>query len=181
MKVPDAKRCVAKEIVEGFYKSSESEFEPNKVITKDARVLTRVKMVGIAKWVSDTAFILYDGTGGVTMITFDSEIPASEVDNKFLQVVGKPYLSKSGKVKLIIEGFQEVPSKALAVHLKKVANITEDQIKKYEVAKEIYEQYGVSKKAIMMAKMKDVEPEILEAIDYIEFVKTADNFFGGDE
>ncbi len=90
-----------KEILEGWYEEKEG-WEPN-ILHTGRGDLTRCNVMGV---VFDQA-VLDDGTGSITIRSFDEKISLSAYNNSFVQIIGRPR-EYNGSLFLSVELIKQV-------------------------------------------------------------------------
>lgn len=166
-------RVYIKDILEGFYVKSEGDFEPNYLITKDARKVYRAKIVGtvvrepiIAEDETYGKFQIDDGTGVIWVLGFRDDTKFIKLVNKgdLVQIIGK-IAEWRGDKQILIEGVSKVSPNMWILHRYETLKDKIEHVKKAKIAFEIYNTYGITAKAKVIAKNKGVTEDLLETID----------------
>ncbi|NJE12739.1 OB-fold nucleic acid binding domain-containing protein [Thermococcus sp. LS2] len=168
-----ATRVYIKDILEGFYVKSEGDFEPNYLITKDARKVYRAKIVAtvvrdpvIAEDETYGKFQVDDGTGVIWVLGFRDDTKFAKLVKKgdLVQIIGK-IAEWRGDKQILVEGVSKVHPNMWILHRYEALRDKVEHIKKAKIAFEIYNTYGITAKAKVIAKNKGVSEELLETID----------------
>ena len=180
MKMARGCRVVISEIKDAYFYKSEGDFEPNYIITKDAQKIPRVKLVGLVKRVTTSkedpavknGIILYDDTGEIFVTGNNDTIDVFEHINPgdFVQVVGRPTLSKYGDIIVVAEGISKVSTKMDIIHKLKVIKKIREHSSKVKIAYDIYNQYGLSTRAVRIAQERGISRDMLDAIDKLIYL-----------
>lgn len=158
------------ELKGGYYVKSEGDFEPNYLITKNGRKVSRAKLVGkiVSKEVNDefARITISDGTGAIRIYFFDetAEIVKNLEVDSYVRVIGK--VSRRGDYNRVLG---EVIAPAYPEELTEHYLFVTKQLKKHaellEKAVEIYKKYGLNAKGRAVAKTQGIPEEYLEVID----------------
>ncbi|MDI3475338.1 MAG: uncharacterized protein PWQ79_647 [Thermococcaceae archaeon] len=168
-----ASRVYLKDILEGYYVRSEGDFEPNYLITKDARKVYRVKIVATVirdPIISDDEtygrFQIDDGTGTIWVMGFRENTKFLKLVKKgdLVQIVGKVAEWRDDK-QILVEGVAKVSPNMWILHRFEALRDAVDHARKAKIAFEIYDKYGITAKAKVIAKNKGVSEELLMTID----------------
>lgn len=166
-------RVYIKDILEGFYVKSEGDFEPNYLITKDARKVYRAKIVGtvvrepiIAEDETYGKFQIDDGTGVIWVLGFRDDTRFIRLVKKgdMVQLIGKITEWRDDK-QVLIEGVTKVDPNMWILHRYETLRDKVEHIKKARLAFEIYNTYGITAKARVIAKNKGISEDLLAIID----------------
>ncbi|USS40509.1 OB-fold nucleic acid binding domain-containing protein [Thermococcus aggregans] len=166
-------RVYIKDILEGFYVKSEGDFEPNYLITKDARKIYRAKIVGtvvrepiIAEDETYGKFQVDDGTGVIWVLGFrdDTKFIRLVKRGDMVQLIGKIAEWRDDK-QILVEGVSKVDPNMWILHRYEALRDKVEHIKKARLAFEIYNTYGVTAKAKVIAKNKGISEDLLSTID----------------
>ncbi|KPU62933.1 replication protein RepA [Thermococcus sp. EP1] len=166
-------RVYIKDILEGFYVKSEGDFEPNYLITKDARKVYRAKIVGtvvrepiIAEDETYGKFQIDDGTGVIWVLGFRDDTRFIRLVKKgdMVQLIGKITEWRDDK-QVLIEGVTRVDPNMWILHRYETLRDKVEHIKKARLAFEIYNTYGITAKARVIAKNKGISEDLLATID----------------
>ncbi|NJE25089.1 replication protein RepA [Thermococcus sp. MV5] len=166
-------RVYIKDILEGFYVKSEGDFEPNYLITKDARKVYRAKIVGtvvrepiIAEDETYGKFQIDDGTGVIWVLGFRDDTRFIRLVKKgdMVQLIGKITEWRDDK-QVLIEGVTKVDPNMWILHRYETLKDKVEHIKKARLAFEIYNTYGITAKARVIAKNKGISEDLLATID----------------
>jgi len=168
-----ATRVYIKDILEGFYVKSEGDFEPNYLITKDARKVYRAKIVAtvvrdpvIAEDETYGKFQIDDGTGVIWVLGFRDDTKFAKLVKKgdLVQIIGK-IAEWRGDKQILVEGVSKVHPNMWILHRYETLRDKVEHIKKARIAVEIYNTYGITAKAKVIAKNKGISEDLLETID----------------
>lgn len=166
-------RVYIKDILEGFYVKSEGDFEPNYLITKDARKVYRAKIVGtvvrepiIAEDETYGKFQVDDGTGVIWVLGFrdDTRFVRLVKRGDIVQLIGKIAEWRDDK-QILVEGVSKVDPNMWILHRYEALREKVEHIKKVKTAFEIYNTYGITAKAKVIAKNKGISEDMLTTID----------------
>ncbi|HDD31890.1 MAG TPA: replication protein RepA, partial [Thermococcus litoralis] len=166
-------RVYIKDILEGFYVKSEGDFEPNYLITKDARKVYRAKIVGtvvrepiIAEDETYGKFQVDDGTGVIWVLGFrdDTRFVRLVKRGDIVQLIGKIAEWRDDK-QILVEGVSKVDPNMWILHRYEALREKVEHIKKVRTAFEIYNTYGITAKAKVIAKNKGISEDMLTTID----------------
>ncbi|WP_297436412.1 OB-fold nucleic acid binding domain-containing protein [Thermococcus sp.] len=168
-----ASRIYIKDILEGYYVKSEGDFEPNYVITKDARKVYRVKLVAtvvrdpvISEDETYGKLQVDDGTGTIWVLGFRDDTRFIRLVKKgdLVQIIGKVGEWRDDK-QVLIEGVTQVHPNMWILHRFETLREKVEHSKKAKDAFEIYDKYGITAKAKVIAKNKGISEELLMTID----------------
>ncbi|HDH43998.1 MAG TPA: replication protein RepA [Thermococcus sp.] len=166
-------RVYIRDILEGFYVRSEGDFEPNYLITKDARRVYRAKIVGtvvrepiIAEDETYGKFQIDDGTGVIWVLGFrdDTKFIRLVKRGDIVQLIGKVGEWRDDK-QILVEGVTKVDPEMWILHRYETLRDKLNHIKNAKLAFEIYNTYGITAKAKVIAKNKGIPEDLLTAID----------------
>ncbi|NJE05837.1 replication protein RepA [Thermococcus sp. M36] len=168
-----ASRVYIKDIIDGYYVRSEGDFEPNYLITKDARRVYRVKVVATVvrePAISDDETYgklqIDDGTGTIWVLGFRDDTRFIRLVKKgdLVQIIGKVAEWRDDK-QILVEGIARVSPNMWILHRYETLKEKVEHAKKARIAFEIYDKYGITAKAKVIAKNKGVSEELLLTID----------------
>ena len=168
-----ASRVYLKDIIDGYYVRSEGDFEPNYLITKDARKVYRVKVVATVvrePMISDDEtygrFQIDDGTGTLWVFGFRENTRFVKLVKKgdLVQIIGKVAEWRDDK-QILVEGVSKVSPNMWILHRFERLKEKVEHVKKARIAFEIYDRYGITAKAKVIAKNKGVSEDLLMTID----------------
>jgi len=168
-----ASRVYIKDILDGYYVRSEGDFEPNYLITKDARKVYRVKVVATVvrePVISDDEtygkFQIDDGTGTIWVLGFRDDTRFIRLVKKgdLVQIIGKVAEWRDDK-QILVEGVSKVSPNFWILHRFETLKEKVEHAEKAKIAFEIYDRYGITAKAKVIAKNKGVDEELLLTID----------------
>ncbi len=168
-----ASRVYLKEVIDGYYVRSEGDFEPNYLITKDARKVYRVKVVAtvvrepmISEDETYGRFQIDDGTGTLWVFGFRENTRFVKLVKKgdLVQIIGKVAEWRDDK-QILVEGVSRVSPNMWILHRFETLKEKVEHAKKAKMAFEIYDRYGITAKAKVIAKNKGVSEDLLMTID----------------
>ncbi|MBP1911435.1 OB-fold nucleic acid binding domain-containing protein [Thermococcus stetteri] len=168
-----ASRVYIRDILEGYYVRSDGDFEPNYLITKDARKVYRVKVVATVvrePVISDDEtygkFQIDDGTGTIWVLGFRDDTRFIRLVKKgdLVQIIGKVAEWRDDK-QILVEGVARVSPNFWILHRFETLKEKVEHAEKAKIAFEIYDRYGITAKAKVIAKNKGVDEELLQTID----------------
>ncbi len=168
-----ASRVYLKDIIDGYYVRSEGDFEPNYLITKDARKVYRVKVVAtvvrepmISEDETYGRFQIDDGTGTLWVFGFRENTRFVKLVKKgdLVQIIGKVAEWRDDK-QILVEGVSKVSPNMWILHRFETLKEKVEHAKKAKIAFEIYDRYGITAKAKVIAKNKGVSEDLLMTID----------------
>ncbi|AMQ18515.1 OB-fold nucleic acid binding domain-containing protein [Thermococcus peptonophilus] len=168
-----ASRVYIRDILEGYYVRSDGDFEPNYLITKDARKVYRVKVVATVvrePVISDDEtygkFQIDDGTGTIWVLGFRDDTRFIRLVKKgnLVQIIGKVAEWRDDK-QILVEGVAKVSPNFWILHRFETLKEKVEHAEKAKIAFEIYDRYGITAKAKVIAKNKGVSEELLQTID----------------
>ncbi|ACJ17444.1 replication factor A complex, RPA32 subunit [Thermococcus onnurineus NA1] len=168
-----ASRVYIKDIIDGYYVKSEGDFEPNYLITKDARKVYRVKVVATVvrePVISDDETYgklqIDDGTGTIWVLGFRDDTRFIRLVKKgdLVQIIGKVAEWRDDK-QILVEGISKVNPNMWILHRFETLKEKVEHAKKAQIAFEIYDKYGITAKAKVIAKNKGVSEDLLLTID----------------
>ncbi len=168
-----ASRVYIKDILEGYYVKSEGDFEPNYVITRDARKVYRVKLVAtvvrdpvISEDETYGKLQIDDGTGTIWVLGFRDDTRFIRLVKKgdLIQIIGKVGEWRDDK-QVLIEGVTPVHPNMWILHRFETLKEKVEHSKKAKEAFEIYDRYGITAKAKVIAKNRGISEDILMTID----------------
>ncbi|ASJ00531.1 OB-fold nucleic acid binding domain-containing protein [Thermococcus gorgonarius] len=168
-----ASRVYISDILDGYYIKSDGDLEPNYLITKDARKVYRVKVVATVvrePFISDDEtygkFQLDDGTGTIWALAFRDDTRFVKLVKKgdLVQVIGKVAEWRDDK-QILVEGVAKVDPNMMILHRFETLKEKAEHAVKAKTAFEIYDRYGITAKAKVIAKNKGVSEDLLLTID----------------
>ena len=168
-----ASRVYIRDIIDGYYVRSEGDFEPNYLITKDARKVYRVKVVAtvvrepvISEDETYGKFQIDDGTGTIWVLGFRDDTRFVRLVKKgdLVQIIGKVAEWRDDK-QILAEGVAKVSPNFWILHRFETLKEIVEHAEKAKVAFEIYDRYGITAKAKVIAKNKGIDEEMLQTID----------------
>ncbi len=168
-----ASRVYLRDIIDGYYVRSEGDFEPNYLITKDARKVYRVKVVAtvvrepmISEDETYGRFQIDDGTGTLWVFGFRENTRFVKLVKKgdLVQIIGKVAEWRDDK-QILVEGVSKVSPNMWILHRFETLKEKVEHAKKAKIAFEIYDRYGITAKAKVIAKNKGVSEDLLMTID----------------
>jgi len=168
-----ASRVYIKDILDGYYVRSEGDFEPNYLITRDARKVYRVKTVATVvrePVISDDEtygkFQIDDGTGTIWVLGFRDDTRFIRLVKKgdIVQIIGKVAEWRDDK-QILVEGVAKVSPNFWILHRFETLRDKVEHAEKAKIAFEIYDKYGITAKAKVIAKNRGVDEELLQTID----------------
>ena len=168
-----ASRVYLRDIIDGYYVRSEGDFEPNYLITKDARKVYRVKVVAtvvrepmISEDETYGRFQIDDGTGTLWVFGFRENTRFVKLVKKgdLVQIIGKVAEWRDDK-QILVEGVSKVSPNMWILHRFETLKEKVEHAKKAKIAFEIYDRYGITAKAKVIAKNKGVSEDLLITID----------------
>jgi len=168
-----ASRVYIKDILDGYYVRSDGDFEPNYLITTDARKVYRVKVVATVvrePVISDDEtygkFQIDDGTGTIWVLGFRDDTRFVRLVKKgdIVQIIGKVAEWRDDK-QILVEGVAKVSPNFWILHRFEALKEKVEHAEKARIAFEIYDRYGITAKAKVIAKNKGIDEELLLTID----------------
>ncbi|ASJ11711.1 OB-fold nucleic acid binding domain-containing protein [Thermococcus thioreducens] len=168
-----ASRVYIKDIIDGYYVKSEGDFEPNYLITRDARKVYRVKVVAtvvrepiMSEDETYGRFQIDDGTGTLWVFGFRENTRFINLVKKgdLVQIIGKVAEWRDDK-QILVEGIARVEPNMWILHRFETLKEKAEHAKKARIAFEIYDRYGITAKAKVIAKNKGVSEDMLMTID----------------
>ncbi|WP_297091417.1 OB-fold nucleic acid binding domain-containing protein [Thermococcus sp.] len=168
-----ASRVYIKDIIDGYYVKSEGDFEPNYLITRDARKVYRVKVVAtvvrepiMSEDETYGRFQIDDGTGTLWVFGFRENTRFINLVKKgdLVQIIGKVAEWRDDK-QILVEGIAKVEPNMWILHRFETLKEKAEHAKKAKIAFEIYDRYGITAKAKVIAKNKGVSEDMLMTID----------------
>lgn len=168
-----ASRVYLRDVVEGYYIKSDGDLEPNYIITKDARKVYRVKVVATVvrdPFLSDDEtygrFQIDDGTATIWVLAFRDNTRFVKLVKKgdLVQVIGKVAEWRDDK-QILVEGVSKVHPNMMILHRFETLREKAEHARKARLAFEIYDRYGITAKAKVIAKNKGVDEDLLMTID----------------
>jgi len=168
-----ASRIYVKDILNGYYVKSEGDFEPNYLITRDARKVYRVKIVATVvrePFLSEDEtygrFQIDDGTGTIWVLGFRDDTRFIKLVKKgdIVQLVGKVAEWRDDK-QILVEGVSKVEPNAWILHRFETLKEKIKHYKEVTQAFEIYNRHGITAKAKVIAKNRGVPEDMLLTID----------------
>ncbi len=168
-----ASRVYIRDIIDGYYVKSEGDFEPNYLITKDARKVYRVKVVAtvvrdpvISEDETYGKLQIDDGTGTVWVLGFRDNTRFIRLVKKgdLVQIIGKVAEWRDDK-QILVEGIAKVEPDMWILHRFETLKEKVEHAKKAKIAFEIYDRYGITAKAKVIAKNKGISEDMLTTID----------------
>ena len=168
-----ASRVYIKDILNGYYVKSEGDFEPNYLITRDARKIYRAKVVATVvrePVISDDEtygkFQIDDGTGTIWVLGFRDDTRFIRLVKKgdLVQIIGKVAEWRDDK-QILVEGVAKVDPNFWILHRFETLKEKVEHAKKARLAFDIYNRYGITAKAKVIAKNKGVDEDLLITMD----------------
>ncbi|ASJ02709.1 replication protein RepA [Thermococcus profundus] len=168
-----ASRVYLRDIIDGYYIKSDGDLEPNYIITKDARKVYRVKVVATVvrePFISDDEtygkFQIDDGTGTIWVLAFRDNTRFVKLVKKgdLVQVIGKVAEWRDDK-QILVEGVSTVHPNMMILHRFETLKEKAEHARKARIAFDIYDRYGITAKAKVIAKNKGVDEDLLLTID----------------
>ena len=168
-----ASRVYIKDILNGYYVKSEGDFEPNYLITRDARKIYRAKVVATVvrePVISDDEtygkFQIDDGTGTIWVLGFRDDTRFIRLVKKgdLVQIIGKIAEWRDDK-QILVEGVAKVDPNFWILHRFETLKEKVEHAKKARLAFDIYNRYGITAKAKVIAKNKGVDEDLLITMD----------------
>ncbi len=168
-----ASRVYIKDILNGYYVKSEGDFEPNYLITRDARKVYRAKVVATVvrePVISDDEtygkFQIDDGTGTIWVLGFRDDTRFIRIVKKgdLVQIIGKIAEWRDDK-QILVEGVAKVDPNFWILHRFETLKEKVEHAKKAKLAFDIYNRYGITAKAKVIAKNKGVDEDLLITMD----------------
>ncbi|WP_297519318.1 OB-fold nucleic acid binding domain-containing protein [Thermococcus sp.] len=168
-----ASRVYIKDILNGYYVKSEGDFEPNYLITRDARKVYRVKVVAtvvrepvISEDETYGKFQIDDGTGTIWVLGFRDDTRFIRLVKKgdLVQIIGKVAEWRDDK-QILVEGVSKVSPNFWILHRFETLKEKVEHAKKAKVAFDIYNRYGITAKAKVIAKNRGIDEELLLTMD----------------
>ncbi len=168
-----ASRVYIKDILNGYYVKSEGDFEPNYLITRDARKIYRAKVVATVvrePVISDDEtygkFQIDDGTGTIWVLGFRDDTRFIRLVKKgdLVQIIGKVAEWRDDK-QILVEGVAKVDPNFWILHRFETLKEKVEHAKKARLAFDIYNRYGITAKAKVIAKNKGIDEDLLITMD----------------
>ena len=168
-----ASRVYIRDIINGYFVRSEGDFEPNYLITRDARKVYRVKVVAtvvrepaISEDETYGKFQIDDGTGTIWVLGFRDATRFIRLVKKgdLVQIIGKVTEWRDDK-EIQVEGIAKVEPNMWILHRFETLKEKVEHARKARIAFEIYDKYGITAKAKVIAKNKGVSEDMLQTID----------------
>ena len=168
-----ASRVYIKDLLNGYYVRSEGDFEPNYLITRDARKVYRAKVVATVvrePVISDDEtygkFQIDDGTGTIWVLGFRDDTRFIRLVKKgdLVQIIGKVAEWRDDK-QILVEGVTKVDPDFWILHRYETLKEKTEHAKKARLAFDIYNRYGITAKAKVIAKNKGVDEDLLMTMD----------------
>ena len=168
-----ASRVYIKDILNGYYVRSEGDFEPNYLITRDARKVYRAKVVATVvrePVISDDEtygkFQIDDGTGTIWVLGFRDDTRFIRLVKKgdLVQIIGKVAEWRDDK-QILVEGVSKVDPNFWILHRFETLKEKVEHAKKARLAFDIYNRYGITAKAKVIAKNKGIDEDLLMTMD----------------
>ncbi len=168
-----ASRVYIKDILNGYYVRSEGDFEPNYLITRDARKVYRAKVVATVvrePVISDDEtygkFQIDDGTGAIWVLGFRDDTRFIRLVKKgdLVQIIGKVAEWRDDK-QILVEGVAKVDPNFWILHRFETLKEKVEHAKKARLAFDIYNRYGITAKAKVIAKNKGIDEDLLMTMD----------------
>ncbi|MBW2983000.1 hypothetical protein KY327_01710 [Candidatus Woesearchaeota archaeon] len=98
--------CTVRQLLDGSYVERDG-WEPNFVAT-DAGAVSRVRVIGVVVDTNDSSFLVDDGSGRLSVRSFDSSLPSVKAGDVVL-VIGRPRLF-DGDLYVLSEVARKLPS-----------------------------------------------------------------------
>jgi len=168
-----ASRVYIRDILNGYFVRSEGDFEPNYLITREARKVYRVKVVAtvvrepaISEDETYGKFQIDDGTGTIWVLGFRDDTRFVRLVKKgdLVQIIGKVGEWRDDK-QILVEGVTKVEPNMWILHRFETLKEKVEHAKKARIAFEIYDKYGITAKAKVIAKNKGISEDMLLTID----------------
>ncbi len=168
-----ASRVYIDDVLTGYYVKSEGDLEPNYLITQDARKVYRVKVVATVvrePFLSDDEtygrFQIDDGTGTIWVLGFRDDTRFVKLVSKgdIVQVIGKVAEWRDDK-QILVEGVSKVHPNMMILHRFETLKEKAEHAIKARTAFDIYNRYGITAKAKVIAKNKGIDEDLLVTID----------------
>ncbi|EEB74185.1 OB-fold nucleic acid binding domain-containing protein [Thermococcus sp. AM4] len=168
-----ASRVYLKDVIDGYYVKSDGDLEPNYLITKDARKVYRVKVVATVvrePFISDDEtygkFQIDDGTATIWVLAFRDNTRFVKLVKKgdLVQVIGKVAEWRDDK-QILVEGVAKVHPNMMVLHRFETLKEKAEHVRKARIAFDIYDRYGITAKAKVIARNKGVSEDLLMTID----------------
>ncbi|WP_297475267.1 OB-fold nucleic acid binding domain-containing protein [Thermococcus sp.] len=168
-----ASRVYIRDILNGYYVKSEGDFEPNYLITRDARKVYRAKVVAtvvrepvISEDETYGKFQIDDGTGTIWVLGFRDDTRFIRLVKKgdLVQIIGKVAEWRDDK-QILVEGVSKVSPNFWILHRFETLKEKVEHAKKAKVAFDIYNRYGITAKAKVIAKNRGIDEELLLTMD----------------
>lgn len=145
-----AYKVYIKDILEGDYIKEEG-WQPNYIITKDGREISRINIIGIVISKDTQSAIIDDGSGTITIRSFDENQPINNLKiGDILLIIGRPREFQDQKY-IIPEILKHIKNEKW-IELRKI----ELKEKKGEIRNEERKKKGINKKEIIK------NPEVTE-------------------
>ncbi|MHC1604981.1 MAG: OB-fold nucleic acid binding domain-containing protein [Candidatus Methanofastidiosia archaeon] len=174
-----AKRVYLSEIEESFYVEKEGDFEPNYILTQAGEKIFRVKLVativGGPYFSDDNSYgrlLLDDSTSTMWASAFRENVPMLKRLKRgdLIQLIAKPKEWQNTK-QLNIEAIAKVePNFILLSRVETILRILRfrENVKK---AHKLIDKTGNFRKALELASKEKIDPEVLEGIDELTYLK----------
>ncbi|WP_297462022.1 OB-fold nucleic acid binding domain-containing protein [Thermococcus sp.] len=168
-----ASRVYLRDVLNGYYVRSEGDFEPNYLITRDARKVYRVKVVATVvrePVISDDEtygkFQIDDTTGTIWVLGFRDDTRFIRLVKKgdLVQIIGKVAEWRDDK-QILVEGVSRVDPNFWILHRFETLRDKVEHAKKARIAFEIYDRYGITAKAKVIARNRGISEDLLMTID----------------
>jgi len=168
-----ASRVYIRDILNGYFVKSEGDFEPNYLITREARKVYRVKVVAtvvrepaISEDETYGKFQIDDGTGTIWVLGFRDDTRFVRLVRKgdLVQIIGKVAEWRDDK-QILVEGVTKVEPNMWILHRFETLKEKVEHAKKARIAFEIYDRYGITAKAKVIAKNRGISEDLLMTID----------------
>ena len=168
-----ASRVYIRDILNGYYVRSEGDFEPNYLITRDARKVYRAKVVAtvvrepvISEDETYGKFQIDDGTGTIWVLGFRDDTRFIRLVKKgdLVQIIGKVAEWRDDK-QILVEGVAKVDPNFWILHRFETLKEKVEHARKARIAFDIYNRYGITAKAKVIAKNRGVDEDLLVTMD----------------
>lgn len=170
-------RLSINDIQNGFYRESEGEFEPNYLLTRNAKRVYRAKVVGTV--VEDPFFNdnedyanvrIDDGTEVLRVVGFRDDIKffRNLKRGDMIQTIGK-IKEWEGKKQMNIEALHKIDDYNLwLMHRSKVLKSKLSQLMILDKGKQVYKEHMNSREGRKKLEERGIDPQILDSIDELK-------------
>ena len=173
-------RLSIKDIQDGFYRESEGEFEPNYLLTRNAKKIYRAKVVGTVveepffNENDDYANVrIDDGTGVLRVVGFrdDTKFFKDLKRGDMIQTIGK-IKEWEGEKQMNLEALHKVNDYNLwLMHRSKVLKTKLSQLMILDKGRKVYENHMNSREGRKKLEDRGMDPQILDSIDELKELK----------